>query len=121
MNSHNLKLLAWTFKLVAILFAFVVPLFVLRPRWGLNPKADIQMCVLAAISLIPNRSLVSSRITFAIFLLLTLFPFHVFLDFSSYKGFDLGSVVGILLAGLMFFAPLPLSLLFGRVRFSKGE
>lgn len=121
MDSFRLKLLTWTFKLLAILVAFVMSLLLMPPRWGLNPVADVQVCVLAAISLVPNRTLVFSKIAFAIFLLITLFPFHVFFIFSAYKNVDFESVLLGSLVALMFFAPSPLSLTFSRIRLSRGE
>ena len=75
---------------------------------------------LAVLSLIPNRWLVFSRISFVIFLLLTLFPFNIFLHISAYRDLDFGSVAAMII-GVMLFAPLPLSLVLSRMRLRRGN
>jgi hypothetical protein len=118
MNDQFRKSLARACKILAIAGSVVVPL-ILHPRWGANRTADVQLVVLAAPSLTPNRWLVFSRISFVIFLLLTLFPFRIFLHISAYRDLDPGSVTAIIMVAL-FFAPLPLSLLLSRMRFMSG-
>jgi hypothetical protein len=107
-------------KLLAIVSSVVVPLWIFHPRWGLNPVADGQLVGLAVLSLIPNRWLVFTRFTFAVFLLLSLFPFRVFFHLYAYKGLGTESVVGVTV-GSLFFAPLPLSLVLSRIRFLRGD
>ena len=84
MNDQPLKWATWVCKIVAIVGNVCVPL-ILHPRWGLNRIADVQLVSLAVLSLIPNRWLVFSRISFVMFLLLTLFPFRIFLESSAYR------------------------------------
>jgi hypothetical protein len=104
---------------LAIVGSVVVPM-ILRPRWGVNRIADVQLIGLAVLSLVPNRWLVLSRTSFVMFLLLTLFPFRIFFDASDYRNVDLGSVTAMII-GVLFFAPLPLSLVLSRMRFRRGE
>ena len=120
MNNQSLKLLALACKTLAIPVSVGIPL-ILRPRWGVNPIADVQLVGLAVLSLIPNRWLVVSRIPFVIFLLLTLFPFRVFLHLSAYKGADWGLVVAGIVVASIVFGPLPLSLVLSRMRFRRGD
>jgi hypothetical protein len=82
MTNPSLKSLAWVCKGLAIAGSVVVPLL-LHPRWGVNRIADVQLIGLADLSLIPNRWLVFSRASFVLFLLLTLFPFHIYFDISD--------------------------------------
>ena len=119
MTNQSLKSLAWACKVLATLDSVVAPL-ILRPHWGLNRIADVQLVGLAVLSLIPNRWLVFSRTSFVIFLLLTLFPFRVFFHTSDYRDLDLGSVTAMII-GVLFFAPLPLSLVLSRMRFRRGD
>jgi hypothetical protein len=118
MNDQPLKWATWVCKIVAIVGNVCVPL-ILHPRWGLNRIADVQLVSLAVLSLIPNRWLVFSRISFVIFLLLTLFPFRIFLESSAYRNFDMQSVAGMIFA-VLFFAPLPLSLVLSQMRLRRG-
>jgi|SRR5580692_3142570 hypothetical protein len=118
MNNRSLKLAAWVCKTVAIVDSVVLPL-ILHPRWGVNRIADVQLVGLTVLSLIPNRWLLFSRISFVIFLLLTLFPFRIFLHISAYRDFDLESVTAMIFAVLLF-APLPLSLMLSRMRLRRG-
>jgi hypothetical protein len=113
--------LAWACKVLAVVGSVVVPLWVLHPRWGVNPIADAQIVGLAVLSLIPNRWLVFSRISFVIFLLLTLFPFRVFFQIATFGDLDLGSAIGGTIVVSFFFVPLPLSLVLSRMRFLRGE
>ena len=119
MTNQSLKSLAWACKVLATLDSVVAPL-ILRPHWGLNRIADVQLVGLAVLSLIPNRWLVLSRESFVIFLLLTLFPFQIFFRVSAYKDFDVGSVTAMVIA-VLFFVPLPLSLVLSRLRFQRGD
>ncbi|HEY5026828.1 MAG TPA: hypothetical protein VIK39_00340 [Candidatus Angelobacter sp.] len=120
MSNQGLKSLALACKALAIATSVVLPMLV-GHRWGINPIADVQVVGLAILSLTPNRWLVFSRITFVVFLLLTLFPFRVFFHVSAFKGVDLGVILpGILLAGFLF-VPLPLSLVLSRKRVQRGD
>jgi len=121
MTNQSLKSLAWVCKGLAIVGSVVVPLWILHPRWGVNPIADAQIVALAVLSLIPNRWLVFSRISFVIFLLLTLFPFRVYLHISTFRDLDPGSVIGGTIIELLFFVPLPLSLVLSRMRLLRGD
>jgi hypothetical protein len=89
MGNQSLKSLALACKTLAIVVSVVVPML-LGHRWGVNRIADFQLVGLAVLSLIPNRWLVFSRITFVIFLPLMLFPFRVFFHLSAFKAVDLG-------------------------------
>ena len=120
MSNKSLKLLALACKILAIFVSVVVPM-ILPPRWGVNPVADVQLVSLAVLSLIPNRWLVFSSASFFIFLLLTLFPFHVFFPLSVFSGVDIGSIAAGLMMSFSLFTPLPLSLIFSWMRFRKGE
>jgi hypothetical protein len=120
MDNQSLRYLAWTFKVVAIFESVVIPFWLLPPRWDINPIAYAQLVGLAVLALIPNRSLVFSRISFVIFLLLTLFPFRLFLDVSVFRDLDVASVTAMVVL-VMLFAPLPLSLVLSRIRFLRGE
>ena len=121
MSGQSLKQPAIICKVLSFLISVVVGLWLLPPRWGVNTISDVQAIVLAILSLIPNRWLVSSRISFVVFLLIALFPFGVYFSVSAYKG---ASVV-LILVGLFFaiciFAPLPMSLVLSRIRLQKGE
>jgi hypothetical protein len=119
MSNQSLKLLAWACKVLAIVGSVVVPL-ILRPHWGINRIADVQLIGLAVLSLIPNRWLVFSRISFVIFLLLALFPFRDYFHISAYRDLDPASVTAMII-GALFFAPLPLSLVLSRMRFQRGD
>ena len=90
MTNPSLKSLAWVCKGLAIAGSVVVPLL-LHPRWGVNRIADVQLIGLADLSLIPNRWLVFSRVSFVIFLPLTLFPSQIFFHISTYRDLDLGA------------------------------
>jgi hypothetical protein len=120
MDNQPLKSLSWTCKILAIFVSAVIPLWIFRPRWGVNPTDDVQIVVLAVLSLLPNRWLVFSRISFLIFLLLTLFPFRGFFHIAVFRSLDLGSVIAIFI-DLFFLAPLPLSLVLSRMRFQRGD
>ncbi len=119
MNNQSLKLAAWVCKILAIVGSVGLPL-ILHPRWGVNRIADVQLVGLAVLSLIPNRWLVFSRISFVIFLLLTLFPFGIFLHISAYRDLDFGSVAAMIIA-VFLFAQLPLSLVLSRMRLRRGN
>jgi hypothetical protein len=120
MGNQTLKCLAIACKILAIVTCVVLPI-ILRHRWGTNRIADIQLVGLAVLSLIPNRWLVSSRIVFVLFLLLTLFPFRVFFYASAFKGVDLGLVTAGIFAATFLFVPLPLTLILSRMRFQRGD
>jgi hypothetical protein len=120
MRNQSLKMLALACKTLAIIGSVVLPML-FGHRWGINPIADVQLVGLAILSLIPNRWLVFSRITFVVSLLLTLFPFQVFFHVSAFKGVDLGLVLPGILMAILLFIPLPLSLVLSRMRFQRGE
>jgi hypothetical protein len=121
MGNHSLKSLALACKILGIVVSVVIPVLIFHPRWGVSLIADVQIVGLAVLALIPNRWLVFSRISFAISLLLTLFPFHDLLRASVYRGVGPGIAgVGILVATLLY-APLPLSLVLSRMRLQKGD
>jgi hypothetical protein len=120
MSNGSLKLLALVCKIFAIFVSVVVPM-ILHPRWGVNPVADVQLVGLAVLSLIPNRWLVFSSVSFFVSLLLALFPFHAFFPVSVFRGVDFGLLVSGLMISFLLFAPLPLSLIFSWMRFRKGE
>jgi hypothetical protein len=119
-RNNSLEWLALGCKLLAIFVSVVIPM-VLRPHWGVNPIADVQLVVLAILSLIPNRWLVFSGPSFFIFLLLALFPFRVFFSLSALRGADIATIAGELLFAFLIFAPLPLSLIFSRMRLRRGD
>src|SRR5260370_23040659 len=96
MTSPSLKSLAWTCKILAVVDCVLLPL-ILHPRWGVSRIADVQLIGFAVLSLIPNRWLVISRISFVIFLLRTLFPFRLFLHTSAYRDLDRGSAAAFIL------------------------
>ena len=121
MSNQSLRWVALACKIWAIFVSVVIPLFILHPRWGLNHIADVQLVGLAVVSLIPNRWLVFSRISFVIFLLLTLSPFREFFHVSAYKDVDWGLVMGGTFMAIFLFGPLPLSLVLSRVRLRRGE
>jgi hypothetical protein len=118
MDNQSLKLAALVCKILAIAGSVVLPL-ILHPRWGVNRLADVQLVGLAVLSLIPNRWLVFSRISFVLFLLFTLLPFRIFFHISVYRDLDLGSVIAMIF-GVLFFVPLPLSLVLSRMRLQRG-
>jgi hypothetical protein len=119
MTNPSLKSLAWAGKVLAIFGYVVVPL-ILHPHWGVNRIADVQFIGLAVLSLIPNRWLVFSRISFVIFLLLTLSPFDFLFQSSTYRDLDLASAIAMTIV-VLFIAPLPLSLALSRTRFQRGD
>lgn len=120
MGNQSLKSLALACKTLAIVVSVVVPML-LGHRWGVNRIADFQLVGLAVLSLIPNRWLVFSRITFVIFLPLMLFPFRVFFHLSAFKAVDLGLELSGILMAVFLFVPLPLSLVLSRIRFQRGD
>lgn len=119
MSNQSLKSLALACKTLAIVVSVVVPML-LGHRWGVNRIADIQLVGLALLSLIPNRWLVVSQITFVIFLLVTLFPIRVFFDVSAFKDVDMGSLLPGIFMAVFLFIPLPLSLILSRMRLQRG-
>jgi hypothetical protein len=119
MANLSLKPLAWTCKILAIVISVGFPL-ILRPRWGIDRIADVQLIGFAVLSLIPNRWLVFSRISFVIFLLLALFPFRAFFHISAFRDLDLASVIAMIIS-IFFLAPLPISLVLSRMRFLRGD
>ena len=120
MSNQSLKTLALACKTLAIVVSVVVPML-FGHRWGTNRIADIQLVGLAVLSLIPNLWLVFSRITFVLFLLLTLFPLRVFFHVAAFKGVDLGLVTAGIFVATLLFVPLPLSLILSRMRFQRGD
>ena len=118
----RLKIAAWACKTLAIFVSVVVPALILHPRWGLNRVADVQLVGLGVLSLIPNRWLVFSRVSFVTFLLLTLFPFQIYLHPAAYENVDwaLAAATGWIVGALVF-GPLPASLVLSRVRLNRGE
>jgi hypothetical protein len=123
MSDEHLKRLALTVKVWAIVVWVLVP-FVLQ-EWHHYDKQHmiyfVQNSILAVLSLLPNRWLVSSRTSFFIFLLLALLPFDVFFSYSVFKGVSVGLVALGLLMSFSLFAPLPLSLIVSRIRVRRGE
>jgi hypothetical protein len=119
MTNPSLKSLAWTCKILAIADSVLLPL-IFPPRWGVSRIADVQLISFAVLSLIPNRWLVFSRISFVIFLLPTLFPFRIFLHTSAYRDLDVASVTAMVIS-VFFVAPLPLSLVLSRMRLQRGD
>jgi hypothetical protein len=120
MTSQSLKLLAWACKVLAVFDSVGLPLL-LHPRWGVNRIADVQLIALAVLSLIPNRWLVFSRISFVTFLLLTLFPFRDYFYISAYRDVDWASLIASIFVAFFVFAPSPLSLILSRMRFRRGD
>jgi hypothetical protein len=120
MSTQSLQSLALASKALAIIVSVVLPML-FGHRWGVNSVADVQVVALAILSLIPNRWLVFSRITFIVFLLLMLVPFRVFFHLSAFKGVDLGLALPSILVAVFLFIPLPLSLVLSRIRFHRGE
>jgi len=116
----SLKSLARTCKVLAILVSVVVPL-ILGHRWGVSRVADVQLLRLAVLSVIPNGWLVFSRISFVIFLLLTLFPFRVLFHISAYRDVDWAVLMVGIFVEFFVFAPLPLSLVLSRMRLRRGD
>jgi hypothetical protein len=120
MTNLSLKSLAWASKILAILCSVVVPL-ILGHRWGVSRITDVQLIGLAVLSLIPNRWLVLSRVSFVIFLVLTLFPFRIFFQSSAYKDVDWALLIAGIFMEFFLFGPLPLSLVVSRMRLQRGE
>ena len=123
MSNQHLKWLALAGKIVAIAVWIVVP-WVLGSYHHYDEHHTVylvQNSLLAVLSLIPNRWLVFSRTSFVIFLLLTLLPFDVFLPLSVFRGVDFGMIAAGLMMSFCLFAPLPLSLIFSRMRWQRGE
>jgi hypothetical protein len=118
MINSDLKLSARICKSWAI-FVCVIMHIILPPRWGINTAADIQLVILAILSVAPNRWLVFSASSFIIFLMISLYPLHVFI------GAILPGSINIFIAGMMMaffvFAPLPLSLIISYIRLKRGE
>jgi hypothetical protein len=121
MSNELLKALARVSKILAIFITAVVGLLILPPRWGFSPIADVQIVGLAVLSLLPNRWLVSSRISFVLFLLIALFPFHVYFSVSAFRRVDFGLAALGIIFSLGLFGPLPLSLILSHIRFRRGE
>lgn len=115
-----MKSVALACKTLSIITSIVLPM-IFRPRWGVYPVADVQLVASAVLSLIPNRWLVFSRITFVIVLLLTFFPFHVFFHVAAFKGVDFGLAFPGILMAVFLFVPLPLSLVLSRIRYQRGD
>jgi hypothetical protein len=120
MNNQYLKWLARLCKTLGIFISVVLGLLIFPPRWNISVVVDAWVVGMAVLSLVPNRWLVSSRISFVIVLLPSLFPFRVFFDISSYRGLDLPTVITMFIV-LFFSAPLPLSLVLSRIRFQRGD
>jgi hypothetical protein len=120
MSNQSLKSLALACKTLAIVVSVIVPLL-LGHRWSANRIADVQLVGLAVLSLLPNRWLVFSRMTFVVSLLLALFPFQILFHVSAFKGVDLGLVLPGICMAVLLFVPLPLSLVLSRMRFQRGE
>ena len=120
MFGQSLRPLALTCKTLAIFVNVVVGLWLLPPRWGFNAVTDTQVVVLAILSLVPNRWLVFSIFPFVIFMLAALFRLHV-LFISAYTDVEIDSIINFVLVAVCISAPLPLALIFSRLRFLKGE
>jgi hypothetical protein len=120
MSNESLKTLSWACKILAVFFTVIIGLWILPPRWGFNPVADVQSVMLGILSLVPNRWLVFSRMSFVVFLIMALFPFHVLLSFAVFRGTDVVSMAVELFVAFCMFAPLPFSLVLSRIRFIRG-
>src|SRR5215831_10654045 len=115
MKSQYLKWFACLCKTFGIFISvFVGPLLIAATRRNVNAFADAWVICMAVLSMVPNRWLVSSRISLVIFLLPTLVPFRVFFETSFYRNLDLPSVISMFIV-LFFSAPLPLSLVLSRI------
>jgi hypothetical protein len=90
-------------------------------HFGINPIAGVQAVVLGVLALVPNRWLVFSPVSFTVALLITMFPLRVFWLLSVFRGTDIGLIAAGLMVFFFIFAPLPLSLIFSRMRFRRGE
>lgn len=119
-TAPSLKSLAWACKVLALVINVLLRVWILPPRWGADPKADVQIIGFAILSLLPNRWLVFSRIPFLLFLLLAMSPFRIFLSISALRNLDVASVIAMFIS-VFFLAPLPLSIVLSRVRYSRGD
>jgi hypothetical protein len=115
--NKNLTASAWACKLLSIAVSVVLPWMIGHHGVFTYP----QTAVLAALALIPNRWLVFSRISFVIFVLITLFPFFDILLHSTYKDADVLADLPAIFVVVCLFGPLPLSLVFSRLRYNRGE
>ena len=106
MNNQYLKWLSRLCKTLGIFISVVLGPLIIQPRWNVSAVADAWVVCMAVLSLVPNRWLVTSRISLVIVLLPTLVPFRVFFDTSSYRSLDLPSVIAMFIV-LFFSAPLP--------------
>jgi hypothetical protein len=122
MKNQDLKLLGMTGKVVAIMAWVLVP-WLLGSRHHSDEHNRIflvQNTIQAFLSIIPNRWLVFSRSSFSFFLILTLLPLDIFLP-ADFMHVDIFTLMAGLLVAVVMFAPLPLSLIFSRIRFCRGE
>lgn len=120
MSDQYLKWLARLCKTLAVFISVVLGLLIFPPRWNVSAVADAWVVCMAVLALVPNRWLVSSRISFVIVLLPTLVPFRGFFEISNYRDFDLPSVIAIFI-DFSFLAPLPLSFALSRIRLQRGD
>jgi hypothetical protein len=82
MNNQYLKRLACLCK------TSVFWILIAYARWNVSAIADAWVVGMAVLSSVPNRWLVSSRISFVIVRLPSLVPLRVFFDTSSYRNLD---------------------------------
>ncbi len=80
----------------------------------------VQNSIQAFLSIIPNRWLVFSRSSFWVFLILAVLPLNVFLR-ADFTHVDILTLLACLPVAVVLFAPLPLSLIFSRIRLCRGE
>jgi hypothetical protein len=121
MKNHDLKVLGMTGKAIAIIAWLLVP-WLLGRRHNDNIIFLTQNSIQAFLSIVPNRWLVFSRSSFCVFLTLALLPLlDVFIPPRDFTQIDFFTLTACLLVGVFLFAPLPLSLIFSRIRFCRGE
>ena len=121
MSKESFKSLTQASKIIAIFFAVIIRLIIFPPRWGESSFNDVLTIVMAILSLLPNRWLVFSRVSFVLFLLIALFPLAAFIWASIFRHLGIGSVAIVMIALACLFGPLPLSLILSRMRFRRGE
>lgn len=118
-SEAQLKPPALACKIIAVLiWVFVATVF--GHHWAGDSVAVAKQIVLTVLSLVPNRWLVFSRISFVAFLLISMIPFWSFLDPAYYRNIDVSSLALLLIFSLFLFSPLPLSLILSRMRLIRG-
>lgn len=123
MSDDHLKLLAWTSKVLAIVFSAAFPLLVFQAfrHRGFNGLAEAQVIAVAILCTVPNRWLVWFDVIFVLSLLVALFPLRAVIDISSWNGMGTREIAGVILALAFLFAPLPISLILSRIRLRRGQ